>query len=151
MKYVATVFAIFTILLSQITQADELAKELFDKYVQLSDSFESSVADLYSDDAKIHTYRKYPHGLERAMELSGVQWKQLLVKAMPLAKAQNDKSVFSEVTISNYGSGHKIKANRYSNRKCYTDTGYYMVVAPNELGTLQIIEEYSETQPQSDC
>jgi hypothetical protein len=151
MKYVATVFAIFTILLSQITQADELAKELFDKYVQLSDSFESSVADLYSDDAKIHTYRKYPHGLERAMELSGAQWKQLLVKAMPLAKTQNDKSVFSEVTISNYGNGHKIKANRYSNRKCYTDTGYYMVVAPNELGTLQIIEEYSETQPQSDC
>jgi hypothetical protein len=77
MKYVATVFAIFTILLSQITQADELAKELFDKYIQLSDSFESSVADLYSDDAKIHTYRKYPHGLERAMELSGAQWKQL--------------------------------------------------------------------------
>jgi hypothetical protein len=151
MKYVATVFAIFTILLSQITQADELAKELFDKYIQLSDSFESSVADLYSDDAKIHTYRKYPHGLERAMELSGAQWKQLLVKAMPLAKTQDDKSVFSEVTISNYGNGHKIKANRYSNRKCYTDTGYYMVVAPNEFGTLQIIEEYSETQPQSDC
>jgi hypothetical protein len=70
---------------------------------------------------------------------------------MPLAKTQDDKSVFSEVTISNYGNGHKIKANRYSNRKCYTDTGYYMVVAPNEFGTLQIIEEYSETQPQSDC
>ncbi|WP_024297063.1 hypothetical protein [Methylomicrobium lacus] len=151
MKYVITAIAIFTILLSQIAQADESVKEFFDKYVQLSDSFELSVAALYADNAKVHTYRKYPHGLERAMELSGVQWKQLLIQAMPLAKAQNDKSVFSDVTISNYGNGYKIKANRYSNRKCYTDTGYYMVVAPNEIGRLQIIEEYSETQPQSNC
>lgn len=151
MKYLTTIFAILTMLFSQIAHASESAKELFDKYVQLSDSFELSVADLYSDNAKIHTYRKYPHGLERAMGLSGAQWKQLLLKAMPLAKAQNDKSVFSEVTISNYGDGYKIKANRYSSRKCYTDTGYYMVVTPNEFGKLQIIEEYSETQPQSNC
>ena len=151
MKYVATVFAIFTLLLSPIAQADESAKKLFDKYVQLSDGFELSVADLYSDAAKIHSYRKYPHGLERAMELSGLQWKQLIDKAMPLAKAQNDKSIFSEVTISGYGDGYKIKANRYSNRKCYTDSGYYMIVVPNEAGKLEIIEEYSETQPQSAC
>lgn len=151
MKYPARIFVIFAFLLSPYVQAGNSAKEFFEKYVQLSDSFEPSVADLYSDNARIHTYRKYPHGLERAMELSGVQWKQLLIKAMPLAKAQNDKSIFSEVTMSNYGGGYKIKANRYSTRKCYIDTGYYMVVAPNELGQLQIIEEYSETQPQSDC
>jgi len=31
------------------------------------------------------------------------------------------------------------------------DTGYYMVVVPNDVGELKIMEEYSETQPQSDC
>ncbi len=151
MRYVATVVALFTILLSQTALADEPAKVLFDKYVQLSDNFDPSLAELYFDEAEIHAYRKYPYGTERAMELKGAQWKQLLTRAMPLAKAQNDKSIFSEVAISNYGNGFKIKANRYSNRKCYTDTGYYMVVAPNDVGKLQIIEEYSETQPQSDC
>lgn len=85
------------------------------------------------------------------MELTGAQWKRLVAMAMPLAKVQNDKSLFSKVSISRLNEGFKIKANRYSNRKCYTDTGYYMIVAPNRSGMLEIIEEYSETQPHSNC
>lgn len=144
MKFVVTLVGFFAILLSSIAAAEGDARRLFDNY-------DPSVAELYSDNAKIHAYRKYPYGTERQMELDGVQWKQLLVRAMPLAKAQNDKSVFTEIVISIFGAGYKIKANRYSNRKCYTDTGYYMVVAPNKDGEFKIIEEYSETQPQSNC
>jgi hypothetical protein len=131
--------------------ANNNAEEFFDNYIQLSDTFDTAVADLYSDNAKIHAHRKYPHGLEREMELSGKQWKQLLVKFMPLAKAQNDKSIFSQITISTHEKGFKVKATRYSNRKCYTDTGYYMIVEPAANGQLQIIEEYSETQSESNC
>jgi hypothetical protein len=151
MNSVATVFSIFTILSSQVAPAAGPANEFFNRYVQLSDSFEFSMLDLYSDTAKVHTYRKYPHGLERHIVLSGAQWKQLAIAFMPLAIAQNDKSIFSKVIISKHSNGYKIKANRYSVRKCYTDTGYYMVVTPDKFGKLQIIEEYCETQPQSDC
>lgn len=151
MKYVAVVVAMFVMLMPQTTSAVESVENLFEKYIQLNENFDPSVAELYSDDAKIHMYRRYPHGIERAMEFSGAKWKQLLIKTMPLAKAQNDKSVFSKITITNYGNSYKIKANRYSNRKCYTDTGYYMMVAPTDVGRLQITEEYIETQPQSDC
>ena len=151
MKNIIAVIVLLAPFISQIAVAEESAKKLFKKYIQLSESFDSSIANLYSDNAKIHAYRKYPYGTERAMELSGTQWKQLLVQALPIAKAQNDKSIFSDVTISKYGDGFKIKANRYSNRKCYTDLNYYMVVAPVKSNKLQIIEEYSETQPQSNC
>lgn len=151
MKYLTVVFAFTALLLSQHVTADESAERFFGKYIQLSDSFDSSVAELYSDNAKIHAYRKYPHGTERQMEIPGAQWKQLIARVMPLAKAQNDRSIYSEVAINRLGNGYKIKANRYSNRKCYTDTGYYMIVTPDSNGELKIVEEYSETQPQSDC
>jgi hypothetical protein len=85
------------------------------------------------------------------MEFTGQQWKQLLVRIMPMAKAQNDKSSYSNVVITMQGDGYKIKADRFSERKCYIDSGYYMIVAPNKDGELKILEEYMETQPESDC
>jgi len=85
------------------------------------------------------------------MEMTGVQWKQLITKVMPLAKAQNDKSIFSKIEISEFEDGYKIKADRYSLRKCYTDTGYYMVVKPLSDGSLKIFEEYMETKPLPNC
>ncbi len=127
------------------------ADSFFNKYIKLGDDFDVSVADLYSDDAKIHAYRVYPHGLERSMEMSGEKWKRMIVFVMPLAKAKNDKSTFSEISIKKQGNGFKIKANRYSESKCYIDKGYYMVIEPDENGNLLIIEEYMETQPQSNC
>jgi hypothetical protein len=129
----------------------KVARAFFAKYVELGDAYDEKVATLYADNAAIRTYRRYPHGLERAMELSGTQWKTLIVKAMPVAKAQADKSTYSDIEISTTGSKVKIKAKRYSVRKCYTDTGYFMVIERQTNGEYLIVEEYFETQPQSNC
>ncbi|AQP99972.1 hypothetical protein B0W48_09355 [Pseudoalteromonas aliena] len=83
------------------------------------------------------------------MSFTGAQWKQLVQKIMPLAKANNDKNTFSEIRISKVESGYKIKAKRYSDRKCYMDTGYYMILKRQEGGELAILEEYMETKPLS--
>lgn len=123
----------------------------FDEYVQLENEFNPEIISLYSDDALIHAYRVYPHGLERSMQLSGTQWKQLLTRIMPLAKAQNDKSNYSNITATEIIGGYRIRADRYSVRKCYTDTGYYIVVKSSESGNLKIHEEYMETQPLPNC
>ena len=150
MRKLFTILFLF-ICLPCYANTTEQAEKFFSKYITLSDTFDISVAKLYSDNAKIHTYRVYPHGLERAMELSGAQWKKLVINIMPLAKAKNDKSTFSNITIIKQGNNFKIKANRYSELKCYMDKGYYMVVEPDNNGNLLIIEEYMETQPQSNC
>lgn len=126
-------------------------EEFFKKYVSLGDNFDLSVVNLYSDKAKIHSYRVYPHGLERSMELSGAEWKKLVVNTMALAKAKNDLSQFSDIEYVKTKSGFKIKANRYSVRKCYIDKGYFMIVERTLGNEFQIIEEYMETQPQSNC
>ena len=63
MKYVAVVVAMFVMLMPQTTSAVESVENLFEKYIQLNENFDPSVAELYSDDAKIHMYRRYPHGI----------------------------------------------------------------------------------------
>ena len=152
MSNIKTILVIIILLFSQqaFCVSEEEAANFFKNYVKLSKSFDVSVKNLYADDAKIHTYRRYPHGLERAMELTGKQWKGLIEKAMAVAKKRGDISEFKNATFSINNSEAKIKAARYSSLKCYTDTGYYMVIRKDNSG-LKIIEEYFETQPQSDC
>ncbi len=123
----------------------------FEKYISLGENFDEAVADLYSDSAKISAYRRYPHGLKRAMELDGSKWKILIEKSMPLGKARGDISKFSNIKITLDGTKAKIKADRYSELKCYVDSGYYMVIERDKSGNYLIVEEYMETQPQSDC
>lgn len=155
MRLVHTSLIIALSLVSICVHADltdiAAAQAFFENYVALSDAYDDKVADLYSDNAVIRAFRRYPHGLERSMELTGSQWKALLVKAMPLARAQADRSTFSDVEVSVTGTRAKIKANRYAARKCNTDTGYYMVVERQPDAKYLIVEEYSETQPQSNC
>jgi len=151
MKHIVRFAFVLTLALSNVTYASTRPEEFFSKYVELGNSFDPSVASLYSDSAKIRAYRVYPHGLERSMELTGVQWKQLAARLMPLSKARNDKSIFSNTVITKQGDGYKIKADCYSVLKCYTDSGYYMIVEPESNGQLSIVEEYIETQAQSGC
>ena len=118
---IKTVLAIIILLFSQqaLCVSEEEAANFFKNYVKLSESFDVSVKNLYADDAKIHTYRRYPHGLERAMELTGKQWKGLIEKAMAVAKKRGDISEYKNATFIVNNSEVKIQAARYSLLKCY--------------------------------
>ena len=132
-------------------ELEQEAKQFLARYVALGHAFDIALANLYADDAVIRIYRRYPHGLERSLEMKGVQWKDLIRTGMPLAKAQNDRSEYKEPSFV-VGDGRvRIGATRYSLRKCYWDPEYYFVVARQPDGSLKIIEEYAETQPQSNC
>ena len=93
------------------------AKAFFQDYVEMGENFDVSIANLYLDSATIRNLRKYPNGLTKSMQLTGAQWKGLVTKVMPLAKARGDKTTFSQITISIDGKQAKIKANRFSNLK----------------------------------
>ncbi len=127
------------------------AKQFIEKVIELSDAYDSRLAYMYSDKALIHSVRHYPNGTKRRIKISGKQWKQLIVTSMPLAKATGDKSSYSNIQYFVTGKKVKIKAERYSSSKCYTDKGYYMVIQLQPQGYYLITEEYSENQPQSNC
>ena len=137
--------------LSNLAYASSEPREFFKEYIELGERFDPSIGSLYADRAKIHATRQYPLGLNRSMEFTGAQWKQMMSAVMETAKEKNDKSKYSNMIITRQGDQYKIKADRYSVLKCYTDTGYYMIVEPGESGELSIVEEYMETKAFSDC
>ncbi|WP_257324446.1 hypothetical protein [Pseudoalteromonas rhizosphaerae] len=85
------------------------------------------------------------------MSFTGAQWKQIVQKIMLLANANNDKNTFSEIRISKVEGGYKIKAKRYSDSKCYTDTSYYMILKRQEGSELAILVKSMEIKPLSNC
>jgi len=127
------------------------AKAFFDRYVALSDNFDPAVTALYSDSAVITSDRRYPHGAQREFSLSGSDFKQMMAVAMPLAKRQGDKSLFDRISISEFPGGARIKARRYSTRKCYYDEGYFMDIAQLDTGEFTIMREQITTRPLSSC
>jgi len=131
--------------------APESPEEFFRRFVELGQRFDPSVTELYSDSASIKMYRRYPHGLERAMEVSGTEWKAMIRRVMPLAEAKNDKSTYTNVKFQPVGNKVKITAHRYAVRKCYTDPAYYLVIDRQPSGAYGVVEEYFETEPRPDC
>lgn len=121
------------------------------RYLALNDAFDPSVADLYSDNAQIRALRRHPNGSERSIEMRGTGWKQLIRQTMPLAKARNDRGTLEKLRFEKVEEGLKIRADRYSFMRCYWDRNYFMVIVRENDKVIRVVEEYAETQPQSDC
>ena len=144
------IFAPVSVMWAQETE-HEAAVAFFENYVALGHAFDPSVAELYSDTAKITANRVYPTGQKQSMELSGAQWKALIVKAMPIAEERNDKNEYSEIKVSEESGTYRISAKRYSLLKCYTDSDYFIVITKGSDGEFEIIEEQSNSQSESSC
>jgi hypothetical protein len=64
---------------------------------------------------------------------------------MPVAKARGDTNKYSEVTATTEGNRAKIKANRYSEMKNYTDPEYYVILEQTASGDILVVEEHTMT------
>jgi hypothetical protein len=138
---------------AQTASADRASVEaFFAKYQKLGTTFDMKLADLYSDQAAIYPASLSKDGLTvKSMRLTGVQWKALLARALPLAKQVNDRDTYSNVRVSTEGAKAKIEADRYSNLKCYTDKHYSMRVERQSDGSYLIIEERMRMHEKSSC
>lgn len=132
-----------------ITATDAL--QFFDRYVKLGDAFDPALADLYRDESRIQARRKVGVGNDRLMDVTGAQWRPLVRNAMPAAKARGDSARFTNVRAEPQGERTRVRAERYSLLKCYTDKDFYVVIARDREGKLYIAEEFSETQANSSC
>lgn len=138
------------LLLSVVAIAEEprieSAKRLFDDYVALEHRFDSSIADLYADEASIRNTRKYPFGLPtKVMTLPAMSYKALIRQAMPMAKARGDRSRYSEVSYSMEGDKVRINCIRYSELKKYFSP-FSILAGPGADGKWLIYEEISESR-----
>jgi hypothetical protein len=123
------------------------AEALFEEYRRRAETFDPGLADLYADDARIVNVRKYPDGVpDRALSLTGFQYKAKIRQLMPAVKARRDYSTYSDVRYSTEGDQVRIESTRYSVRKGYTSP-YSMLVGPDQGGKWRILEEHSESRP----
>jgi hypothetical protein len=119
---------------------------LFSKYVALERAFDPAVADLYSDDALIRNRRSYPTGEVRELTMPAPQYKELIRKAMPLAKARGDTSEYSSCAYKVEPRGVRVACQRFSNLKKYSSP-ISLLVGPTSEGKWRILEELSESRP----
>ena len=131
---------------SQDSRAFDEAKSLFARFVQLEQSYDPRVADLYADDAVITAKRVYPTGEVRELTFPAPKYKQLIRQALPLAKARGDRSTYTNCTYEPQGPRVRVACSRYSELKKYTSP-YTLLVGPGGSGRWQIVEERSESRP----
>jgi hypothetical protein len=130
---------------AHLAHAQSTAKQFFATLVSLGDNYDPRYAELFSDLAYIQNTRRYPGGKARVTKLNGVQYQEMILKAIPIAKSVRDRSSYSKVSYSAEGNGVRIHATRFAERKNYYSPIAFLVV--REGGQLKIIEEISESQP----
>lgn len=126
----------------------EAAEELFERYVTLEYAYDPALADLYADDAVIKNTRRYPTGQVREMQLTGAQYKALIRQALPLTKARDDRSTYSDVSFQLEANGSvTITASHYLEFKNYTSPLKIILSVGGADDRWRILEEASESQP----
>jgi hypothetical protein len=144
-----TVFIVFAVVQPascEVNSPEDRARTLFARFVHISHTFDPAVADLFADEARIVSVRKYPNGLERKLEMKGAEYKALLREVMPLAKARGDISTYTDVSYQPDGAHMRIRATRYSTLKQYSSP-YSLLIGPDASGAWLIYEEWSATRP----
>ena len=123
----------------------------FNKFVELGNSFDVSVAEMYSDESVIHIHQLLSDGADQNITMSGSKIKKIIINVMDLAKKRDARSEFSNISISIKGSIARIKASRYSTVNCYHDKNYQVLIKRKMDGTFQVIEEFVASPLQSRC
>jgi len=122
------------------------AKEFFKLYVRLGNTFNPTVADLYSDEAIIQNKRTYPNGHVRTLTMPAAKYKKMIRAVMLPAKQRGDTNTLTDVSYTVVGDGVRIEADRYSDLKKY-HSPISILVKPSISGEWLIYEEISESQP----
>jgi ketosteroid isomerase-like protein len=144
-----TVFILLTVIgpgCSQTDTPESRARTLFTQFVALGKAFDPALADLYADDARIMSVRKYPNGTQRTLDMRGAEYKALIREVMPIAKARGDTNTYADISYQREGSRIRIRATRVPALKQYASP-YSLVVGPDALGRWLIYEERSMTKP----
>jgi hypothetical protein len=145
-SYVRAVVCVSLLWASCALSQDPIAEALatFREYESRAARFDSSLADLYSDDALISTKRAGAAG-DRELSFKGDKWKTMIRLGMPLAKLRGDTNRFENVSARQVGGDVVITAQRYSVLKAYWSP--FTLVLRKRPDAWRIVEERSETRP----
>ncbi len=132
-------------LLAQAKPAEAGAKQLFQRYVQLRNTFDPGILKLYAPNAVVKVWLNPASGAARSSVLPFKQYKELVLASLPTSKAKGDRSTFSKVTYQPEGSYVRINSERYSEVSRKT-TPHSLLVGRDQKGQWMIYQETTEVQ-----
>lgn len=125
----------------------EEAKGVLNQYAAQSYLQSPQFVELYSDRA---TIRARVQGQPEQRTFQGRMYKQWVRASLQRGGSALDASQFKDVRLERRGKRLVIRANRYSANRCYWDQNYLLGLE-REGGRWLIVDEWMQTQPQSQC
>ena len=127
------------------------AERFVKRYQHLSDTYDPAIADLYADDAVLKTSYTRMSGEIVEMSFTGAQYKELVPKVSPLAKARQDRSELKDLRYEAIEGGVRVRATNVSLSKCYEDSGFILELRDDGAGGFVIVGNHSNTQSRNMC
>ena len=128
-------------------EVEKAGKQFFAKYVKLNSAYDSSVIDLYADDASIKiTTLEQSSGKETIVSFSKTEYQPPLKTALSNAKTLKYKNTYQDAVYGREGDGIRITATRHLEDKDH-DSPISILISKNDDGMWLIVEEISQSQP----
>lgn len=147
--YILMIFGLILLANSPVF-ADENAEAIkfFKRYVNAANNYNSSLAEMYSPDAKIIRQVVKPDGELVDVETDTDTYIKQMRLGQTTAKLRKYKNSYTNITSKKVDNGYKISALRQPSGETYR-LKTYMIVNKNSSGKWQIVEEMMQTKVQT--
>lgn len=133
--------------LSAFAGEKEDALNFFNNFVKASNSYSSSLPEMYSSNAKIIRQVVKPDGSTANAYFKMKDYKNQMKLSAKLAKMRNYKNYYSDISVVKVQNGYKISAMRKPSLSDYK-LKTYTVVQKQPDGNWLIVEEMMQTKEQ---
>ncbi len=152
MKKILSTLIIMTITLLTIGNvwADGVAdaRAFFNSYVQAANSYSSTVANMYSPNAKIIRQVVKPDGTTANAYTDTATYVKQMRLSQAAAKVKKYKNYYSNITVTDLGNGkYKVSSLRQPTGETYK-LKTYMILQRQNNGSFKIVEEMMQTKQQ---
>ena len=111
------------------------------RYTGLTSTADVASLDMYRDDAHVRVATMVDGRETQAGIVDGKTWKYKLRAGWFDGTTKLEASTFQGTTVKRDGGRLLIRAQRYSQTRCYWDNSYAVAIEPDREGQFQIVEE----------
>ena len=121
------------------------AKSFFERYINLSHSYDSSLIDLYSDNAVIKRFLTYPDGKTSEVIIPAKKFKLKLRFLGPMARVIKYRNDYFDLKFTQEGNNIRIKGIRQVHSDHYISPVSFLI-GKDTAGKLVIMEDITNTK-----
>lgn len=134
-----------------VPDATQEARSFLLRYTGLTSTADVAALDMYRDDARVRVATMVDGRETQAGIVDGKKWKDQLRAGWFGGTTKLEASTFQGATVERVGGRLLIRAQRYSQTRCYWDSSYAVAIEPDHVGQFKIVEERITFQRSAFC